>query len=113
MKPPHYSGTFDEYAKQLLRQNQNLPCAHCGSSLGHYARCPLISRDAAELASTQPIAELEHNEAVARDKEIRHNDEYAKQLALQQQGIPCAYCSSTWGHKVFCCLLNGGVERGY
>jgi hypothetical protein len=57
MKPPHYSGTFDEYAKQLLRQNQNLPCAHCGSSLGHYATCPLISRDAAELASTQPIAE--------------------------------------------------------
>ena len=57
MKPPHYSGTFDEYAKQLLRQNQNLPCAHCGSSLEHYARCPLISRDAAELASTQPIAE--------------------------------------------------------
>jgi hypothetical protein len=57
MKPPHYSGTFDEYAKQLLRQNQNLPCAHCGSSLGHYAMCPLISRDAAELASTQPIAE--------------------------------------------------------
>ena len=57
MKPPHYSGTFDEYAKQLLRQNQNLPCAHCGSSLGHYARCPLISRDAAELASAQPIAE--------------------------------------------------------
>jgi len=57
MKPPHCSGTFDEYAKQLLRQNQNLPCAHCGSSLGHYARCPLISRDAAELASTQPIAE--------------------------------------------------------
>jgi len=57
MKPPHYSGTFDEYAKQLLRQNQNLPCTHCGSSLGHYATCPLISRDAAELASTQPIAE--------------------------------------------------------
>ena len=52
-------------------------------------------------------------EAVARDKEIRHNDEYAKQLALQQQGIPCAYCSSAWGHKVFCCLLNGGVERSY
>ena len=51
------SRTFDEYAKQLLRQNQNLPCAHCGSSLGHYATCPLISRDAAELASTQPIAE--------------------------------------------------------
>ena len=51
--------------------------------------------------------------AAARDKEIRHNDEYAKQLALQQQGIPCAYCSSAWGHKVFCCLLNGGVERGY
>jgi len=49
--------SFDEYAKQLLRQNQNLPCAHCGSSLGHYATCPLISRDAAELASTQPIAE--------------------------------------------------------
>ena len=57
MKPPHYNGTFDEYAKQLLRQNQNLPCTHCGSSLGHYAMCPLISRDAAELASTQPIAE--------------------------------------------------------
>jgi len=57
MKPPHYNESFDEYAKQLLRQNQNLPCAHCGSSLGHYATCPLISRDAAELASTQPIAE--------------------------------------------------------
>ena len=57
MTPPHYNESFDEYAKQLLRQNQNLPCAHCGSSLGHYARCPLISRDAAELASTQPIAE--------------------------------------------------------
>ena len=57
MTPPHYNEPFDEYAKQLLRQNQNLPCTHCGSSFGHYARCPLISRDAAELASTQPIAE--------------------------------------------------------
>ena len=55
MKPPHYSGTFDEYAKQLLRQNQNLPCAHCGSSLGHRSTCAY--RDAAELASTQSIAE--------------------------------------------------------
>ena len=41
MTPPHYSGTFDEYAKQLLRQNQNLPCAHCGSSLGHTQHVPL------------------------------------------------------------------------
>jgi hypothetical protein len=57
MKPPHYSGTFDEYAKQLLRQNQNLPCAHCGSSLGHRSTCALLNRDAAELASTQSIAE--------------------------------------------------------
>jgi len=57
MKPPHYSGTFDEYAKQLLRQNQNLPCAHCGSSLGHRSTCALLNCDAAELASTQSIAE--------------------------------------------------------
>jgi len=55
----------------------------------------------------------EYREAVARDKEIRHNDEYAKQLALQQQGIPCAYCSSAWGHFASCCLLNGGVERSH
>jgi len=52
-----------------------------------------------------------NNEALAQDKENRHNDEYAKQLALQQQGIPCAYCSSTWGHFASCRLLNGGVER--
>ena len=51
------SRTFDEYAKQLLRQNQNLPCTHCGSSLGHRSTCALLNRDAAELASTQPIAE--------------------------------------------------------
>jgi hypothetical protein len=57
MKPPHYNESFDEYARVLLAQNNGIPCAHCGSSLGHYARCPLISRDAAELASTQPIAE--------------------------------------------------------
>ena len=57
MKPPHYNESFDEYAKQLLRQNQNLPCAHCGSSLGHRSTCALLNRDAAELASTQPIAE--------------------------------------------------------
>ena len=113
MTPPHCNESFDEYARALLAQNNGMPCAHCGSSLGHRSTCALLNRDAAELASTQPIAEPEYNEAVARDKEIRHNDEYAKQLALQQQGIPCAYCSSTWGHKVFCCLLNGGVERGY
>ena len=51
------SRTFDEYAKQLLRQNQNLPCAHCGSSLGHRSTCALLNRDAAELASTQSITE--------------------------------------------------------
>ena len=71
----------------------NMRCAECGKH---------VHKESDTLA-----------EAVARDKEIRHNDEYAKQLALQQQGIPCAYCSSTWGHKVFCCLLNGGVERSY
>ena len=49
--------SFDEYAKQLLRQNQNLPCAHCGSSLGHRSTGALLNRDAAELASTQSIAE--------------------------------------------------------
>ena len=57
MTPPHYNEAFDEYARALLAQNNGMPCTHCGSSLGHYARCPLISRDAAELASTQPIAE--------------------------------------------------------
>ena len=57
MTPPHYNESFDEYARALLAQNNGMPCAHCGSSLGHYAMCPLISRDAAELASTQPIAE--------------------------------------------------------
>jgi hypothetical protein len=51
----------------------------------------------------------EHSEA--RDKEIRHSDAYAKQLALQEQGIPCVYCGSTWGHFASCCLLNGGVEN--
>jgi hypothetical protein len=55
----------------------------------------------------------EYREAVVQNKEIGHNDEYAKQLALQQPGIPCAYCSSAWGHKIFCCLLNGGVERSH
>jgi len=57
MTPPHYNESFDEYAQAMLDQSQGIPCAHCGSSLGHYATCPLISRDAAELASTQPIAE--------------------------------------------------------
>jgi len=57
MSTDYYNESFDEYAKQLLRQNQNLPCTHCGSSLGHRSTCALLNRDAAELASTQPIAE--------------------------------------------------------
>ena len=71
MTPPHYNESFDEYAKQLLRQNQNLPCAHCGSSLGHRSTCALLNRDAAELASTQPIAEPEYNELCPGDWKTR------------------------------------------
>jgi hypothetical protein len=59
----------------------------------------------------------EENIAFLRAKLVTEHSEtrdaYAKQLALQQQGIPCAYCGSTWGHFAFCCLLNGGVERSY
>ena len=57
MTPPHYNESFDEYARALLAQNNGMPCAHCGSSLGHRSTCALLNRDAAELASTQPIAE--------------------------------------------------------
>ena len=57
MTPPHYNESFDEYARALLAQNNGMPCTHCGSSLGHRSTCALLNRDAAELASTQPIAE--------------------------------------------------------
>ena len=57
MTPPHYNEAFDEYARALLAQNNGMPCTHCGSSLGHRSTCALLNRDAAELASTQPIAE--------------------------------------------------------
>ena len=57
MTPPHYNEAFDEYARALLAQNNGMPCTHCGSSLGHRSWCALLNRDAAELASTQPIAE--------------------------------------------------------
>ena len=45
---------LDEYAKQLFRQNQNLPCEHCKSALGHYSFCGLINR---EVGETQRAAE--------------------------------------------------------
>jgi len=57
MTPPHYNEAFDEYARALLAQNNGMPCTHYGSSLGHRSWCALLNRDAAELASTQPIAE--------------------------------------------------------
>ena len=57
MDAERYNESLDEYARALLAQNNGMPCTHCGSSLGHRSWCALLNRDAAELASTQPIAE--------------------------------------------------------
>jgi hypothetical protein len=51
-------------------------------------------------------------EEKATDRAVRHNDQYAKQLARQQKELPCHFCNSLWGHYGHCALLNGGPE-GY
>ena len=40
--------TLDEYARVLLGQNNNIPCPHCKSALGHYSFCVLINRETGE-----------------------------------------------------------------
>ena len=51
-------------------------------------------------------------EEKAADRAIRHNDLYARMLARQQEGLPCWYCNSLWGHYDRCALITGGPE-GY
>ena len=52
------------------------------------------------------------SEEKAADRAIRHNDMYARMLARQQEGLPCWYCNSPWGHYGHCALITGGPE-GY
>ena len=45
----HPESKLDEYAKQAFRQNRNLPCEHCGSSMGHRSTCPLLNEGVANV----------------------------------------------------------------
>jgi hypothetical protein len=56
---------MDRYAEQQDRQNNGLPCLHCGSHAGHFSFCPLINRAAAEEMSII-------DEPTAQDKIIAH-----------------------------------------
>ncbi len=67
----HYSNPrIEAYAAALLDQNNGGVCKHCGSALGHYASCPLLNRESAEVVSAVLSQEaLKYTEA---DKIIAH-----------------------------------------
>jgi hypothetical protein len=45
-------GYFEHSEDEYARQSRNSCCAHCGSAIGHFSRCPLLNRARAEELST-------------------------------------------------------------
>jgi hypothetical protein len=44
-----YAKHNDEYAKQQHRQNNGLPCSHCGAHQGHFSFCVLLNTPYAQI----------------------------------------------------------------
>jgi hypothetical protein len=80
---------------------QTSACSFAG--VGH-------SQSERERITVETLSHFLTPEEKAADRAIRHNDMYAKNLARQQQNLPCWFCNSTWGHYSHCVLITGGVH---
>ncbi len=56
--------TLDEYARVLIGQNNNIPCPHCKSALGHYSFCGLINRETSEAQRAAEAGNISKEDAV-------------------------------------------------